>query len=164
MTKLTSIELEALSLNYQELVASPQTLMLSTASLDGIPDISYTPFVRRPDGDFYIFVSKLTSHTINLLSNPQASLLFIKSEAKSPNLFARERAILNCHAQKIDRSESLYDEQLNALQDKFGNVVGLLRTLSDFHLFALQPTGGRYVVGFGRAFTIDTTNNSLHPI
>ncbi len=164
MAELTSKELEALSLNYQELVASPQTLMLSTASLDGMPDISYTPFVRSPDGAFYIFVSKLTNHTVNLLNNPRASLLFIKPEAESPNLFARERAILNCHARKIERAESLYNEQLTALQDKFGNVVGLLRTLPDFHLFALQPTGGRYVVGFGRAFTIDTTNNSLKPI
>ncbi|MEI6542887.1 MAG: pyridoxamine 5'-phosphate oxidase family protein [Methylococcales bacterium] len=164
MTELTRIELEALALNYQDLVASPKTLMLSTASLNGIPDISYTPFVRSSNGAFYIFVSKLTSHTINLLNNPQASLLFIKSEVESPNLFARERAILNCRAQKIERGDSLYNEQLNALQDKFGNVVGLLRTLSDFHLFALQPISGRYVVGFGRAFTIDTANNSLHPI
>ncbi|MEI8207660.1 MAG: pyridoxamine 5'-phosphate oxidase family protein [Methylococcales bacterium] len=62
MTDLTSIELEALSLNYQELVATSQTLMLSTASIDGIPDISYAPFVRSPDG-------KLTSHSINLLRN-----------------------------------------------------------------------------------------------
>ncbi len=69
MTDLTSIELEALSLNYQELVATSQTLMLSTASIDGIPDISYAPFVRGPDGAFYIFVSKLTSHSINLLRN-----------------------------------------------------------------------------------------------
>jgi hypothetical protein len=99
-----------------------------------------------------------------LLNNPHASLLFIKSEAESPNLFARERAILNCRAQRIERDDKLYNEQLNTLQNKFGNVVGLLRTLSDFHLFALKPTSGRYVVGFGRAFTIDTTNNSLHPI
>ncbi len=68
-----------------------------------------------------------------------------------------------CLAQKVERNDNLYNEQLNALQNKFGNVVGLLRTLPDFHLFALQPTGGRYIVGFGRAFTIDITNNSLKP-
>ncbi|WP_443136976.1 hypothetical protein [Lysinibacillus sp. JNUCC 51] len=39
-------------------------------------------------------------------------------------------------------------------------MMELLRTL-DFSLFELTPLEGRYVVGFGKAFTIDITNDTL---
>ena len=42
----------------QELLASQQTLLLSTASITGIPDISYAPFVRGEAGCFQIFISR----------------------------------------------------------------------------------------------------------
>jgi len=37
----------------------------------------------------------------------------------------------------------------------------VLRTLSDFHLFALHPENGRFVVGFGQAFTINVIDGTL---
>jgi len=36
----------------------------------------------------------------------------------------------------------------------------MLRSL-DFSLFELTPVAGRYVVGFGKAFTIDIANDKL---
>ena len=50
------------------------------------------------------------------------------------------------------------------MQDKFGEVVGVLRSLSDFHLLALRPESGRYVIGFGRAFTINLSDGTLRHI
>jgi putative heme iron utilization protein len=66
--------------------------------------------------------------------------------------------------QKIPKSDKTYEQQLDALQAKFGDVLGLLRTLTDFHLFALQPESGRYIIGFGRAFNIQVNTDSLQPI
>jgi putative heme iron utilization protein len=54
---------------------------------------------------------------------------------------------------EISRHEEIYTTQLTALQDKFGEVVSLLRPLSDFHLFALSPESGRYVAGDMARFT-----------
>jgi heme iron utilization protein len=148
----------------QELLASQQTLLLSTASVTGVPDLSYAPFVRDEAGCFYIFISELAAHTANLLNNPQASIMFIRPESETPNLFARERAIFNCKVREIGRSEQIYTAQLKALQDQFGEVVHLLRSLSDFHLFALCPESGQYVAGFGQAYTINIKDGTLSPL
>lgn len=150
-----------LTSRYQALLQSQQTLILSTASEIGEPDISYAPFVRDQFGSFYIYVSELANHTRNLLNNPKAAVLFIRSENSSPNLFARERAIINCIATIIPRDNDSYSEQLQALQIKFGEVINLLSSLNDFHLFSLSPQNGRYIVGFGQAYRVDPTNDSI---
>ncbi|MFA5016190.1 MAG: pyridoxamine 5'-phosphate oxidase family protein [Methylobacter sp.] len=164
MSELTKQELEDITQRYQELMASKKTLLLSTASANGVPDISYAPFARDEVGVFYIYVSEMACHTVNLLNNPQASILFIRPESESPNLFARERAVLSCSVTEIIRDDAIYTDRIQALQDKFGEVVSVLRTLSDFHLFALRPENGRYVIGFGRAFSINVSDGSLRHI
>jgi putative heme iron utilization protein len=161
MNEITNQELEDITRGYQELMASQLTLVLSTASASGVPDISYAPFVCDNAGVFYIYVSEMASHTVNLLNNPQASILFIRPESESPNLFARERAVLNCSVTEISRDNVIYADRIQSLQDKFGEVVDVLRSLSDFHLFALRPENGRYIVGFGRAFTINPSDGCL---
>jgi putative heme iron utilization protein len=161
MSKVSKEELEGFTRGCHELIASQQTLILSTASASGAPDISYAPFVREHTGLFYIYVSELASHTANLLNNPRASIMFIRPESESTNLFARERAVFSCRVMEIARDDEIYTIRLNTMQDKFGEVVGLLRSLSDFHLFALRPESGRYVAGFGRAFTINVNDGSL---
>ena len=88
------------AIDLQELLATQQTLLLSTASANCVPDLSYAPFVRDQAGCFYIFVSELAGHTANLLNNPQASVMFIRQESETRNLFARERAVFNCTCQR----------------------------------------------------------------
>ena len=164
MTEISTQALEDLSQRYHKLLASQQTLLLSTASITGVPDVSYAPFVRDNAGVFYVFVSEMACHTGNLLNNPLASILFIRQEAESRNLFARERAVLNCRVTETGRNDAGYTERLQDLQDKFGEVVGVLRALSDFHLLALQPENGRYVMGFGRAFSVNVNDGTLQPV
>ncbi len=156
--------LDDIALDCHRLIASQQTLLLSTATANGAPDISYAPFVQDQAGCFYVFVSELASHTANLLQNPQASVMFIRPESESHNLFARERAVFGCKAKEIPHDDEIYAVHLQALSTKFGEVVNLLRSLSDFHLFALRPENGRYVIGFGRAYIIDMSNGSVHPV
>ncbi|NOT12293.1 MAG: HugZ family protein [Methylococcaceae bacterium] len=145
----------------RNLIASQQTLLLSTASVANVPDLSYAPYVRDQSGCFYILVSELAAHTANLLNNPQASVMIIRPESESGNLFARERAVFNCIAMELQRDHQDYNTQLLALQDKFGEIVRLLRSLSDFHIVALYPKSGRYVAGFGLAYTININDGSL---
>ncbi|MEY3758525.1 MAG: hypothetical protein RIR39_16 [Pseudomonadota bacterium] len=164
MPEINTQALEDLSQRYHKLLASQQTLLLSTASITGVPDASYAPFVRDNTGVFYIFVSEMACHTANLLNNPLVSILFIRQEAEANNLFARERAVLNCRVQEIVRDDAGYTERLHDLQDKFGEVVGVLRALPDFHLLALHPESGRYVMGFGRAFSVNVNDGTLLPV
>lgn len=149
--------------NLRALVAPQQTLLLSTASADGEPDIGYAPFVRDTAGSFYILVTGLAAHTANLQTNPKASVMFIRPESDSRNLFARERAVFNCKAREIGRNGGIYAAQLQAKQGQFGEVVSLLRSLPDFRLFALRPYSGKYVAGFGQAYTVNVEDGSVTP-
>ncbi|MDD5265675.1 MAG: pyridoxamine 5'-phosphate oxidase family protein [Methylococcales bacterium] len=164
MSEISAQELEDFTRRYHELLVSQQTLLLSTASVGGVPDISYAPFVRGHAGLLYIFVSEMAVHTVNLLNNPQASILFIRPESECRNLFARERAVISCSVKEILRDDDIFIDRLQALQDKFGDVVNMLRSLSDFHLFALRPECGRFVIGFGRAFTVNVNDSTLRHI
>jgi len=145
----------------KELIQSQQTLLLSTVSEQGEPESSYAPYVRDQQGVFYIFVSELATHTKNMLLNSRASILFIRPEKETQNLFARERVVFNCTISEIQQDDQRHDNHLQKMEDKFGETVGLLRSLNDFHLLALVPVSGRYIAGFGQAFLIDTKDGSL---
>ena len=54
----------------------------------------------------------------------------------------------------IDQADSKYENALDLLMERFGNVVGVLRSLPDFVLFQLKPKSGRFVTGFGQAYDL----------
>lgn len=163
MSDVESDKLMLLETNCRNLQQANSTLLLSTLGED-FPEISYAPFVRDEEGVFYIFISELAAHTQNLLRNPLASVMFIADEEGSRNLFARERLTFKCEAHEMLSSESHYPLLLDKLEKKFGNVVGMLRSLPDFHLFCLRPIEGRYVVGFGSAYVVKPKTGELEHI
>lgn len=142
------------------LIDGSKTVLLSSYSEQNGAEISYAPYIR--DGlDFYIYVSELARHTGNLLASSQGSIMFIQPETEAANLFARERVILNCRVQEVDRKQALYHRQLQTMRQKFGETVDLLRTLNDFHLLRLQVRSGQYIVGFGRAYALDLSGDAF---
>ncbi len=141
--------------NANQLIQKYQTLLISTVSAKGQPECSYAPYVRDQQGVFYIFVSELASHTQNMLDTLQASVMFIQPEQLAQNIFARERVVFECSVQEIQRNESNFDGSLQAMKENFGETIDLLRNLNDFHLLALTPLNGKYVIGFGQAFAIN---------
>lgn len=162
VTPIQGDELSAIAANMQALIASHQTLSLSTLSATGRPEISYTPFLQGKDGRFYIFISELAHHTPNLLANVACAILFAAPEAETKNPFARERAFFNCEAEELPRGTDACDQYLSKLRERFGKTVELLRQLPDFHLFALTPLEGQYTVGFGKAFRVDSEGRLSH--
>ena len=131
-----------------------QTLQLSTLTAEKKPNGSYSPFVTDQQGNFYIFVSQLASHTQDLLANPEASILLIEDEAETRQIFARQRISYQCQVEKVASESNDFAPMLDALEARFGNVVELLRTLPDFILFRLTPYQGQYVKGFGKAYKL----------
>ena len=146
----------------QQLINNHKTLILSTVSFKGKPEISYAPFVRGEDGTFYIFISELAHHTANLRANPACAILFAALESETKNLFARERALLNCEAAELTKESAAYDYWLDRLQERFGNTVDVIRRLSDFHLFSLTPHSGQYTAGFAMSFTMHADGSLSH--
>lgn len=78
----------------------------------------------------------------------------MRDEQDSRQIFARQRASYQCDVEIVHRDVEEYAIILDKLEDRFGNVVDLLRGLSDFILFRLKPYQGQFVMGFGKAFKL----------
>lgn len=137
-----------------QLLESAKTLQLATLDASGEPSISYAPFVRDDEGHFYIFISGLASHTQEVLQHPVVAVMVIADEQDARQIFARTRATYRCAAEVVAREMAIYPQILDAMEERFGNVVSLLRGLGDFVMFRLTPQSGRFVMGFGQAFVL----------
>lgn len=156
MTDSLSIEKQL-----QSLIDGCRTVILATASSDGIPNASYAPFVDY-DGSFFVLVSGLAKHTGNLLSTARCHALFITDEKDTVNVFARKRLSYNCEAfvvvihgkSKNDSDVLRADTVLAMMEERFGPTIKMLRSLPDFRLIELKPSDGTLVHGFGQAIPV----------
>ena len=137
------------------LLRSCRTLQMATASADGVPEASYAPFARTDDGAFHICVSDLSRHTGHLVRTGRASVLVIEDESATTQFFTRRRLAFECAAEQIERDSLRWRTVMDVLEGKFGEVIGLIRPLADFRLFALRPRRGTFVKGFGQAYRIE---------
>lgn len=161
MSEQSKEQLLGLNQSCQKLQNGMQSLLLSTMNSEGFPEISYAPYFSDQPGVFYIFISELARHTKNLSTSPRASVMFIADEGDSQNLFARERLTYRCSAEEVEPQKDEYKQVLNGMEDQFGNIMAMLKTLPDFHLFRLEAFEGSYVVGFGKAYEIDLCSGEL---
>ncbi len=154
MNQQPADELDAVRTACLGLIDRQQSLLMSCVDEEGQPELSYAPFA--PDGEMAlsIFVSELASHTTHLRRRGQVCVMLIQPEAEARNPFARERLILQCRAIEMAPDHLDYETKLTQLERRVGETVALLRSLPDFHLFVLQPTRGRYIAGFGRAYDL----------
>lgn len=146
-------ELAGIQQEFREFIAAFASAQLATVNAERWPEASYAPLLQH-EQKFYIYVSELAAHTQNLLARPQASLLFIEDERQARNVFARQRAVLQVSATEISRDSGHWQQILQRMEDRFGSTMELLRSLPDFHLFALTPQSGSYVKGFGKAYRL----------
>jgi len=143
---------------FEELRGRAQSLIMATVGENALPRASYAPFVYD-SAAFYVYLSRLSEHTQELISNPEVSILLIADEADTAQIFARMRLSYLCQAVVTNRDEAGYDETLAHFKRRFGKVMDLLQSLPDFVLFRLNPTSGRFVIGFGQAY--DLVGNQL---
>jgi putative heme iron utilization protein len=131
-----------------------RSLVLATLNEAGEPEASYAPFVIDEAGRFIVFVSRLSSHTANLLERGSASVLLIEDEADSAQIYARRRVSYRCNVERLDRAGKEGEVVLQGLAARHGEIIEVLRGLADFELVALRPRSGQLVVGFGRAYRL----------
>ncbi|MCY4148750.1 MAG: pyridoxamine 5'-phosphate oxidase family protein [Gammaproteobacteria bacterium] len=136
-----------------ELIERCKSLHLATVDQHAKPLASYAPFYRTDNGDYFIFVSTLSSHTGNLAGGT-ASILIIDDEARTSQIYARNRLGFDCYCQQVRREDSLYERILDELERRHGAVIQTLRTLADFRLYRLRPESGSFVIGFGQAYEV----------
>lgn len=130
-----------------------KTLQLASISKEGLPHVSYTPFVYLPDG-YYILISDIAKHGQNLKLNQQVSIMMIEDEQSAKSIYARKRLTFDTNVQPVERGSTKWIEAIDALEKRFGEIVSNLSKLGDFHMYQLIPDSGRFVKGFGKAFEV----------
>ena len=138
---------------YKELKGTAKSLIMATVGENDLPNASYAPFVYHAGG-FYIYVSRLSAHTQELIANPTVSILLIEDESEASQIFARTRLSGLCRAEIIDCEVAAFAEILKLFKQRFGTVIDLLQSLPDFVLFRLDAISGRFVTGFGQAYDL----------
>lgn len=132
-----------------------RSLSLATMIEQNSPLVSYTPFsVDSAYTKLWILISDLAVHSKNLKKYPICSVLIMRDESESTQIYLRERIQLEMQSEMIARDGPEWRVGCDALRDRHGDLLDTLEQLTDFHLFALRPRGGRYVVGFGQAFEL----------
>lgn len=139
----------------QELKAQALTLMLATVDNDGNPNVSYAPFVIH-NGEYRVLISTIARHARNLLDVPKVSLMVIEDESKSRQIFARRRLSFDSAARVVERHSDEWQQCINALKARHGNLLDELAKLEDFKLFSFKPERGLFVKGFGQAFQVSS--------
>ncbi|MEQ8663875.1 MAG: pyridoxamine 5'-phosphate oxidase, partial [Gammaproteobacteria bacterium] len=92
------------------------------------------------------------THTANLRRGTAVSVLLIEAEQDAAHLFARKRLTLTCIPRHCPRGSDAFERVLTDLETRFGEFIGYLRTLTDFHAFELLPRHATYVRGFAQAY------------
>jgi heme oxygenase (biliverdin-IX-beta and delta-forming) len=139
--------------DYLALRDQVNSAQLATLTRDANPEASYAPCVWF-EGDCFVFLSELASHTQNLKFEPSISLLLIEAETAAGNAFARKRISLFGRAQIVARADDIYKTVINDFYHRFGEVMKLIEPLPDFHLFRIRVQRGRFIRGFGQAYEL----------
>ncbi len=121
---------------------------------DDAPRVSMVSFVVAQDfSAFYVYVSRLGQHTVDMQKNKQVSLLI--TETDDGRTDPQELACLSVRASAefMENGEPGYTPVKERYIERFPASEPLFR-LADFSLWRLKPKGARFVAGLGKAFNL----------
>lgn len=132
-----------------------RSFIMASLTPNGEPYASTAAFIRHKH-DFYCLLSTVAQHGQNLLHHSNVSLIFADDEAVTNNPFARKRVTISANAILIGRNEPDYPAIIQNMGETFDpNLIGMLSSMGDFHLFRLTPLEGSAVEGFGKAYRLN---------
>jgi len=149
--------------NSEVLLASilRDTRVAALATLrDTQPRISMVAYVIAPDfSAFYIHVSKLAQHTLDMQKNKYVGLMISETDDYRADPQTLARISVRGAAEVLPPGEPGYTPIKNLYLSRFPESQPLFN-LEDFSLWRIVPKGARYVAGFAKAFNL--TLESLH--
>jgi putative heme iron utilization protein len=121
---------------------------------EGEPNLAMVAVAFESDfSAFYIHVSRLGKHTGDMEKDSHVGLLFIEADDHRPDPQTLARVFIQGIASIIPRSDPDYANVKDLYLKRFPEAEQLF-SLGDFNLWKITPKGGRFVAGFGRAFSI----------
>jgi putative heme iron utilization protein len=120
----------------------------------GQPYVSMVPFALLRGGEgFVIHVSQLATHTKDMLSDPQVSLMVVAPPAPEVSAQATPRVTVQGQAAPCPESAPSHAQAKAAYLSRFPQSAEMF-TFADFSLFVIQPQSVRFVAGFAQATTL----------
>lgn len=138
------------------LVTTRRTAALGTLHR-GEPHVSMVPFAVLADGSaLVIHVSRLSSHTSDMLASPRVSMLVAAAESEEmPQALPR----ITIQADAVQLAGAEADAAREAYLARFPDAAPIVE-LGDFSFFAIRPVSVRVVSGFGAAATVSAADFS----
>lgn len=141
------------TLALRSLLESQQVASLATLH-KGEPAVSMVPYALLPQGQgFVIHVSRLATHTGDMLANPAVGLLVIAPPTASPSVQALPRASIAGRTQQCASDSPGYLQARTLYLSRFPESEETF-SFSDFSLFVIGVRSVRFVGGFAQAWSV----------
>jgi putative heme iron utilization protein len=135
-----------------ERILRRQTIASLGTLHSGEPAVSMVPFAAAA-GALVIHVSRLASHTADMLAHPRVAVMIVEAESNDVMPQARARISISADAERLAEESTEQGEARAAYLSRFPDAAPIFE-LADFSLFAIRPRSVRVVGGFGRAATL----------
>jgi heme iron utilization protein len=136
----------------QQLIHGRMIAALGTLH-QGAPFVSMVTFAAARNGSLILHVSRLATHTQDMLANLNVSLLITESEAVGKMPQALARVTVQGRAEMLDRDSEKHTDAREVYLSRFPDAAPLFE-FADFNIFIIKPVSARVIAGFGQAITI----------
>ena len=136
-----------------QIIRNTRIAALSTLR-DEEPLSSMVAFVPLEDfSAFYIHVSRLAQHTVDMKKKKQVSLLITETDDGRADPQTLARVSIRCSAEMLENGAPGYTPIKELYLARFTASEEIFK-LDDFNFWRLRPKGGRYVAGFAKAYNV----------
>jgi putative heme iron utilization protein len=136
----------------QQLIHGRMIAALGTLH-EGVPFVSMVPYAVASDGSFILHVSRLATHTRDMLDHPEVSLLITESEGSGKMPQALARVTVQGRAKMLERDSQKHIDARDVYLLRFPDSAPLFE-FSDFNIVIIKPMSARIIAGFGQAITM----------
>jgi putative heme iron utilization protein len=121
---------------------------------DEAPRVSMVAFVAAADySAFYIHVSRLAQHTVDMQKNKQVSLLIAEIDDGRSDPQSLACISIRASAVFMENGEPGYSPVKNQFIERFPESEPLFK-LADYGLWRINPKGARFVAGLTKAYNL----------
>ena len=145
---------EKISAEIEEFISNFGSVLLGTINSEGQPNVTYAPFLKH-ENENYMYISEIGDHYDNLKNNGKLEVSFLEDESKAKAITVRGRVRYASDFEFLPRDEK-FEKVMDVFEANAGNTMTVMRKMTDFHLVKLNFLDGRFVKGFGQAYTIST--------
>jgi putative heme iron utilization protein len=139
------------------LITNIRTAALGTIR-DEAPRVSMVTFVPAQDfSSFYVHVSRLAQHTVDMQKNKLVGLLITEADDGRADPQTLARLSIRGTAEFMENGVPGYAPVKTMYIERYPKSESLFK-LADFGLWRIKPKGARFVAGLSKAFnlTIET--------